>query len=223
MNKEVQRFLEDLFSSKRNQPSSGNIWWGDGMKLMTDPACSLKTFADTVYVGSACDDLGYLWYEDTCRNASTSAFFHKRIREKIRSPLPITEHIRGTEQKADFALNGGTDIIHIDPELGGGITGTLKIAQFADAIGMDVQLHTAGPMHRHCMAAIPSTYYYELALVGPGRCNGFQPPIYACGYGDQLDNVESDGCIPVPDSPGLGVTYDWDKLSRWETGRNVIR
>jgi L-alanine-DL-glutamate epimerase-like enolase superfamily enzyme len=195
---------------------------GNGMKLMTDPACSLKTYADAVHVGCACDDLGYFWYEDPYRDAGTSAFSHKRIREKIRTPLLVSEHIRGVEQKADFALNGGTDIIHIDPELDGGVTGTLKIAQFADAIGMDVQLHTAGPMHRQCMAAIPNTYFYELALVGPGRCNGFQPPIYACGYGDQLDDVESDGCLPVPQGPGLGVTYDRDKLSGWETARHVI-
>jgi L-alanine-DL-glutamate epimerase-like enolase superfamily enzyme len=195
---------------------------GEGMKLMTDPACSLKTYVDAIYVGCACDDLKYFWYEDPYRDAATSAFSHKRIREKIRTPLLISEHIRGAEQKADFALNGGTDIIHIDPELDGGITGTLKIAQFADAIGMDVQLHTAGPMHRHCMAAIPNTYFYELALVGPGRCNGFQPPIYACGYGDQVDDVESDGCLPVPQGPGLGVTYDLDKLSRWEIARHVI-
>jgi L-alanine-DL-glutamate epimerase-like enolase superfamily enzyme len=140
----------------------------------------------------------------------------------VRTPLLIGEHVRGVEQKADFVLNGGTDILHIDPELDGGITGTMKIARFAEAIGMDVQLHTAGPMHRHCMAAIPNTYFYELALVGAGRWNGFQPPIYSDGYGDQLDNVDTDGCVPVPQSPGLGVTYDWDKLSQWETTRHVV-
>ncbi len=195
---------------------------GDSMKLMTDPACSLPTFVDAVTVGRACDDLNYFWYEDPYRDSATSAFAHKRLREMVRTPLLIGEHVRGVEQKADFVLNGGTDILHIDPELDGGITGTMKIARFAEAIGIDVQLHTAGPMHRHCMAAIPNTYFYELALVGAGRWNGFQPPIYSDGYGDQLDNVDTDGCVPVPQSPGLGVTYDWDKLSRWETTRHVV-
>ena len=90
----------------------------------------------------------------------------------------VAEHIRGFEQKADFVLSGGTDIMHIDPELDGGITGTIKLAHFCDAIGMEVQLHTAGPMHRHCMSAIPPPHFYALGLVNPDRAwNGLQPPI----------------------------------------------
>ncbi|MDE0661049.1 MAG: hypothetical protein OXI79_15525 [Gammaproteobacteria bacterium] len=118
---------------------------GPDMKLMNDPASSLKSFMDAVEVGRACDDLGFFWYEDPYRDASSSAVAHKRLRGFIRTPLLIAEHIRGFEQKADFALAGGTDIMHIDPELDGGITGTMKLAHFCDAIGMEVQMHTAGP------------------------------------------------------------------------------
>jgi hypothetical protein len=35
------------------------------------------------------------------------------------------------------------------------------------------------------------------------------PPVYACGYSDLLEDVGDDGCFPVPDGPGLGVSYDW--------------
>ncbi len=135
---------------------------GQDMKLMNDPASSLTSFMDAVEVGRACDDLGFFWYEDPYRDASSSAVAHKRLRDFIRTPMLIAEHIRGFEQKADFVLAGGTDIMHIDPELDGGITGTMKLAHFCDAIGMEVQLHTAGPMHRHCMAAIVNTHFYEL-------------------------------------------------------------
>ena len=121
---------------------------GSEMKLMTDPASSLRTFMDAVEVGRACDDLEFFWYEDPYRDASSSAVAHKRLRDFIRTPLLVSEHIRGFEQKADFVLAGGTDMMHIDPELDGGITGTLKLAHFCDAIGMEVQLHTAGPAHR---------------------------------------------------------------------------
>ncbi|MEM7250841.1 MAG: enolase C-terminal domain-like protein, partial [Pseudomonadota bacterium] len=196
---------------------------GSNMKLMTDPASTLTSFMDAVEVGRACDDLGYFWYEDPYRDASSSAVAHQRLREFVRTPLMTAEHIRGFEQKADFVLARGTDIMHIDPELDGGITGTMKLAHFCDAIGMEVQLHTAGPMHRHCMAAIPNTHFYELGLVNPDRAwNGLQPPIYADDYGDGVGDVGVDGCVPVPDGPGLGVTYDWDKINRWETGKQII-
>ena len=196
---------------------------GDAMKLMTDPASSLTSFMDAVEVGRACDDLGFFWYEDPYRDASSSAVAHRRLRDFIRTPMLIAEHIRGFEQKADFVLAGGTDIMHIDPELDGGITGTMKLAHFCDAIGMEVQLHTAGPMHRHCMAAIPNTHFYELGLVNPDRpWNGLQPPIYADDYGDRIEDVGADGCVPVPTGPGIGVTYDWDKINAWETARQTF-
>ena len=25
-----------------------------------------------------------------------------------------------------------------------------------------------------------------------------------------IEHVDGDGCVPVPDGPGLGVVYDWD-------------
>ncbi len=196
---------------------------GDGLKLMTDPASTLPSFLDAVEVGRACDDLKFFWYEDPYRDASSSAVAHKRLRDFIRTPMLVAEHVRGFEQKADFVLAGGTDILHIDPELDGGITGTMKLAHFADAMGMEVQLHTAGPIHRHCMSAIQNTHFYELGLVRPNDAwNGLQPPIFACDYGDQISNVGADGCVPVPDGPGLGVTYDWDKINRWETAKQVF-
>lgn len=196
---------------------------GNSMKLMTDPASSLRSFMDAVEVGRACDDLDFFWYEDPYRDASSSAVAHRRLRDFINTPMLIAEHIRGFEQKADFVLAGGTDIMHIDPELDGGITGTMKLAAFCDAIGMEVQIHTAGPMHRHCMAAIVNTHFYELGLVNPDTpLNCLQPPIYADGYGDGVDDVDADGCVAVPDGAGLGVEYDWEKLEAWETGRRVF-
>ena len=51
---------------------------GDDMALMIDPACELRTFMDALYVGRACDEAGYFWYEDPYRDAAVSAFGHKR-------------------------------------------------------------------------------------------------------------------------------------------------
>ncbi len=194
---------------------------GDGMALMIDPACELRTFADALYVGRACDEANFFWYEDPYRDASVSAFGHKRLREKLRTPLLITEHVRGLEQKAGFVIAGGCDMIHADPEYDMGITGAMKIAHLCEALGLDVQLHACGPAHRHCIAAIRNTHFYELALVGPGMPNAV-PPVYACGYGDQLDDVGEDGCVRVPDGPGLGVRYDWEFIERHRTAHHVF-
>ncbi len=184
---------------------------GREMEIMVDPGCELRTFADALYVGRACDEAECFWYEDPYRDGSVSAFSHKMLRQRLKTPLLITEHIRGPEQKASFLVNGGCDYIHLDPEYDMGITGAMKIAHMAEALGVDVQVHACGPAHRICIAAIRNTHFYEMALIGPGMPN-LIPPVYACGYSDQPDAIDKNGTVPVPNGPGLGVSYDWDFL-----------
>src|SRR5215208_6894724 len=195
---------------------------GDRMSLMLDPANELRTFADALYVGRACDEGGYFWYEDPMRDCGVSAFAHKRLREMLKTPILQTEYLRGFETKADFLIAGGTDMLRSDPEYDLGITGAMKIAHLAEAFGIDVEIHACGPAHRHCMSATRNTNYYEVALVGPD-CPNAVPPVYACGYSDQLEAVDQEGTVPVPTGPGLGVTYDWDYIRAHETARQVFR
>jgi L-alanine-DL-glutamate epimerase-like enolase superfamily enzyme len=194
---------------------------GDRMTLMLDPACELRTFADALYVGRACDEAGYFWYEDPFRDGGTSAFAHRKLRGMIRTPLLQTEHVRGVEPKADFVLAGGTDFLRVDPEYDLGITGSLKIAHLAEALGLDVEIHACGPAHRHLMSALRNSNFYEVALVGPD-CPNVIPPVYACGYTDQLDCIDAEGTVGVPTGPGLGVTYDWDYIAGNRTHLHVF-
>jgi len=189
---------------------------GGRMALMLDPACQIRTFSDAIQLGLACDDAGFRWYEDPFRDGGVSAFAHARLRAAIRTPLLMTEHVRGVEPKADFVLAGGTDLLRADPEYDLGITGTMKIAHLAEALGIDVELHASGPAHRHVVASIRNTNFYEVALVGPKAGNPL-PPVYACDYSDQLEAVGADGCFPVPQGPGLGVKYDWDFIAKSTT------
>ncbi len=194
---------------------------GDRMALMLDPACQIRTFSDALLLGRACDAAGFRWYEDPYRDTGVSAFAHERLREALQTPLLMTEHVRGLEPKADFVLAGGTDLLRADPEYDLGITGALKIAHLAEALGIDVEIHAAGPAHRHLIAALRNTKYYELALVGPGARNPL-PPVYACDYSDDLEAVDADGCFPVPEGPGLGVVYDWDWIATHRTRLHVF-
>ena len=71
------------------------------------------------------------------------------------------------------------------------------------------------------MSAMRNSNFYEVALVGPD-CPNAVPPVYACGYTDQLDCVDDDGCVPVPDGPGLGVVYDWDFIKANRVNKTVF-
>jgi L-alanine-DL-glutamate epimerase-like enolase superfamily enzyme len=193
---------------------------GDAMEIMVDPGCELRTWADALYVGRACDEAECFWYEDPYRDSGLSVDGSRRLREKLETPLMVSEHVRGPEQKASFAIAGACDLFHVDPEYDRGITGALKINHFAESIGMDVQVHACGPAHRAMVAAARNTHFYELALVGPGMPN-LVPPVYTCGYSDQEEALGADGTMPVPTGPGLGVTYDFDFIRRHATATHA--
>ena len=103
-------------------------------------------------------------------------------------------------------LGGGGDLVHADPEYDMGITGGLEDRPLlSGARTRHCNITPVGPAHRAVMAATPNTHFYEMALVGPDMPNTV-PPVYACGYSDQPQDLGSDGCVPVPDGSGLGVT-----------------
>lgn len=194
---------------------------GEGYPLMLDPASQLRTWADALHVGRACDEAGYFWYEDPYRDTGGAVEGHKRLRERLSTPLLVCEHVRGLEAKAAFLLAGGGDIIHADPEYDMGITGAMKIAHLCQSFGLDVQYHACGPAHRAVMAATPNTHFYEMALIGPDMPN-VVPPVYRCGYADSPEALGADGCVTVPDAPGLGVDYDWDFIERHRVQHLVL-
>ena len=122
-----------------------------------------------------------------------------------------------------MAAAGATDFWRADPEYDGGITGVMKIAHAAEGVGMDVELHIAGPAQRQCMAAIRNSNFYEMGLVHPKLSNIACPPVYKDGYGDQLDSIDQDGCVSVPQGPGLGVEYDWAAIEKYRGDEIIIQ
>lgn len=186
---------------------------GSRMKLMLDPASELRTYADALYVGQACDAHGYFWYEDPMRDGGCSIHLHRRLKAALRTPLLITEHVRGVEPKADWMVAAATDFVRVDPDYDMGITGVMRIAHTAEALGFDVEMHQCGPAQRHCMAAIRNTHFYEIVGVHPNLPNPIPPVIATAGYSDQLEGIATDGTVSVPNAPGLGVQFDWEFIA----------
>jgi L-alanine-DL-glutamate epimerase-like enolase superfamily enzyme len=193
---------------------------GGRMDLMLDPFCAILTFADAVKLGRACDAYNYYWYEDPFKDGGVSAFAHRKLRELIKTPILQLEHVRGLEPHVDFIVADGTDFVRVDQDYDGGITGAMKIAHAAEGFGLDVEPHAPGPSRRQCMAATRNSNYYELGLVHP-RVRPFHAPVYTCGYSDEMDAIDGNGNVTVPDLPGLGVTFDWRYIEAHKTGRTV--
>jgi len=189
---------------------------GDQMDLMLDPACEYITFGDTVKVGWACDDYRYFWYEDPYRDGGKSQFAHRKLRQLIRTPLLMTEHVRSLEPHIDFAIADATDYVRGDVGYDG-ITGVMKLAYACEALGIDIEFHGPGPAQRQCMAAIRNTNYYEMGLLHPKADASHPAHLYADGYADTLDAIDDKGHVPIPQGPGLGVPINWDWVEQNQT------
>jgi L-alanine-DL-glutamate epimerase-like enolase superfamily enzyme len=192
---------------------------GEKMDLMLDPACELMTFGEAVKVGWACDEERFFWYEDPYRDGGTSQFGHRKLRQLIRTPLLQTEHIRSLEPKIDFLVNEATDFVRGDISYDG-ITGTMKVAHACEGLGVDIEFHGPGPAVRQCMAAVRNSNYYEMGLLHPKAPISHIPDLYL-DFADDASAIDEEGCVRVPQLPGLGVEINWDWVERNRTGLTV--
>ena len=190
---------------------------GGKMKTMIDCFNALTTFGDAIEVGYACDQEGYFWYEDPFADGGISQFAHRKLRQLIKTPLLMTEHVRTLEPHVDFILADATDFVRGDVAYDG-ITGAMKLAHAAEGLGIDIEFHSPGPAQRQCIAAIRNTNFYELSGSHPIVVNQNYVPVYKDGYRDTLDAADQNGEFPVPQGPGLGVEYDWDLIEKWRIG-----
>jgi L-alanine-DL-glutamate epimerase-like enolase superfamily enzyme len=193
---------------------------GPEMDLMLDSFCIYKTFADAVKVGRACDQANYLWYEDPYADGGITPFSHNKLRELIRTPLLQGEKVHSLEERMAFILAKATDFVRGEVR-GEGITATMKMAHAAESVGLDIELHAPGAAERQTMAAIRNSNYYEVSWVHPDVPD-WEPPIYKKGYVPGLYGIDENGCVDVPQGPGLGVVYDWDYIKAHSQGRIVV-
>jgi L-alanine-DL-glutamate epimerase-like enolase superfamily enzyme len=128
------------------------------------------------------------------------------------------EKVKTLQERMAMILEGATDLIRGDAHVDG-ITGTLKLAHAAESVGVDIELHGSGPAHRHLMAVIRNSNYYEFGWTHP-HVPDYGPPVYKGEYTDGFPAaIDENGCVDVPRGPGLGVTYDWDYIGYHSQGR----
>lgn len=76
---------------------------------------------------------------------------------------------------------------------------------FAEAFGLDVELHVSRSSHLHCMSTIKNTNYFGHWLVHPET-----ERLGSQGFEEDIEKIDSGGNISVPDGSGLGLDIDWD-------------
>lgn len=193
---------------------------GDAMDLMLDPSSCYGSFEEAVRVGKVLDELDFFWYEDPLRDTGDSVYAMRRLAAELETPLLGIEQSR-TEPFGAFThlTNDALEMVRVDAHLGGGLTSAQKICHTVETAGLDVEPHVGGPEHLHLTATLRNAHYFEHGLLHPEV--GFEW-YNDQGYVGEVEVIDDEGTVAVPDGPGMGVEIDWDFVEKRGTGHTLI-
>ena len=180
---------------------------GDDYLLMLDAAWSYD-YPSALRVGQAIQAMGYYWYEDPLADADI--YNYVELRKKLHIPIMATEYpAAGLDAYAPWVMERATDFLRGDVAVKGGITTLVKTAHLAEAFHLNYELHHGGNSlnnfaNLHVIMAIQNTEFFEVLL-----------PAASQKYGLLNDlEVDLDGMVQAPMSPGLGAEIDFELIKR---------
>ncbi|WP_137179828.1 mandelate racemase/muconate lactonizing enzyme family protein [Roseomonas sp. AR75] len=176
---------------------------------------SWMTPQDAILVGRELEKLDILFYEDPVAPENLDAL--ARVRDAVSVPLAAGERVATLWGMRPYIERELVDVIQPDTGRAGGITQMRKMAAMAEAHFISVAPHSGslGPVAEfaalHVMATIPNALMLErVAFDWPGRAQVVTPALRTV-----------DGCLPVPDAPGLGVDLVLEEIAKHPSVRNV--
>lgn len=159
---------------------------------------------DCIRYAKAFEPYQLAWAEDFISFRDWRGF--KKISDATTTPILTGEDAFGLEEGfQDLIDNQAVDLIQPDPETSGGLRETKRIADYADDHGIPTVLHFAGsPVG--CMASVHMAATFRNFICMENHAVDM-PWWQDLVHGPKKPIIQ-DGYIPVPDTPGLGVTLN---------------
>ncbi len=134
----------------------------------------------------------------------------RRVREAVDTPILSHESTWTFYDALKVIKSGAADAIQLDPRFDAGFTGARIAAGMAEADGMSATIHSFADL------GITTSAYCHLIASSPAFLHANQTNYYALS--DDVTKVKlafKNGCIDVPESPGIGVELDHEKVDRY--------
>src|SRR5438477_10904062 len=158
------------------------------------------TVAEALRRGRMIDDEGGVyWIEEPIRADDYAGA--ARITRELATPIQLGENFMGAEQMAQALAAGACDYVMPDAERIGGVTGWLRAAALAQGAGVEMSSHLFPEASCHLLAATPTCHWLEFV--------DWAAPVL------QAPLQVKDGNGPIPERPGLGMTWDEKAVKRF--------
>ena len=184
---------------------------GEGFGLIADPNGTFD-YIEAVQLARRLGELDFLWLEEPLDPADIAGLV--RLNGHGFLPLAAGESEYGPRGAIGLVVAGAIGVLQPDCGRVGGITGFARAATAAATLGVPFAPHHAG-------GAIKATAALHLAAALPGfrvmECSLLRTALH-----DELTNdpvahpslLDSDGALPVPQGPGLGISVNRETLTR---------
>jgi L-alanine-DL-glutamate epimerase-like enolase superfamily enzyme len=183
---------------------------GDEFTMLFDPVQRYNVF-EALKVGHALEECGYVSFEDPIPSTDIEGLIE--LRQKLTVPIEIGEFLFGIQAFAEYIRRGALDIVRLIGDNVGGISGSFRVAQLADAFGMPCTPHNWGnafdlAMHFQIELAMPNCFWFEMP---------YPQTLTDRPYVKGQFRVDKDSYILASTAPGLGITLDRDALDKITT------
>ena len=180
---------------------------GDEFTLLFDPVQRYNVF-EALKVGRALEAHGYVSFEDPIPTSDIEGLIE--LRQKLDVPIEIGEFIYAIQGYAEYIRRGALDIVRLISDNVGGISGSFRVGQLADAFGMPCTPHNWGngfdlAVHFQLELALPNCFWFEMP---------YPQTLTDRAYLKQQFRIDAEGFVPAPTTPGLGCVLDRDALDK---------
>ena len=180
---------------------------GDEFTLLFDPVQRYNVF-EALKVGRALEEYGFVSFEDPIPTSDIEGLVE--LRKKLDVPIEIGEFIYTIQGYAEYIRRGALDIVRLIGDNVGGITGSMRVAQLADAFGMPCTPHNWGngfdlAMQFQIELAMPNCFWFEMP---------YPQTLTDRAYLKDQFRIDKEGYVVASTEPGLGCRLDRDALDK---------
>lgn len=178
---------------------------GPAFEIMTD-ANQCFTVSEAIRRARYYESLDIAWFEQPLPAEDLGG--HMRLSSATSIPVAVGESIYSLAHFREYLQRAACSIVQADAARIGGITPWLKVAHLAESFNVAICPHFLMELHVSLTAAVPNAPWLE--------------------YIPQLDPIArsrvliQDGYALPPDTPGLGIDWDFDAIDRLASRRRLV-